>query len=588
MKRSEIATTIQRIAATLCVGVVFVTAIAGCRRGSDLSLPALQNYSERSPQFNERLRQLMKDDSPSAAQIRDIGRLYQANRLLDQAAECYKILAATPRELTAQDLYYFARLEADRSRVESSIESLKRVAGEAPEYLPAKILLAESLFKSGRSDEARGAYDEILKREPDHFQANLGLVRIDLQQAAEDRAIERLEKLIVSAPNSSSAAALLCQVLERKGQKERSAALRELSRRRPDPIPADPWLDRLYDYCFDAQLLSLRFESFVFAGQNEQALPLLKRVEALDDKSWVPVLVKGWMLAQSHRLPEAEAAFRTALGRGGDPEKIVPQLASALVAEGKTVEARRGLDEALSKAPNSVSLMSMSAQLAIKANDITSARTTLEKILSLEPYLPTQNFDLAHILWEAGDHDAAAACLLRVAKAFPNDTASRGWLGQYYMDKGDDQRAITVLETSLRISDLDKTTVSQLKSELVPALFRSAQKAEASGNLSDAEKGYRKIESYDSSNVQARAALANILTALGRSDDAIVELKELSRLQPNNPTIPLSQGDILWQDGKPKEAVETWKAALRLLREGDAEIKNALEQRIRRANTAGN
>ena len=43
------------------------------------------------------------------------------------------------------------------------------------------------------------------------------------------------------------------------------------------------------------------------------------------------------------------------------------------------------------------------------------------------------NMSLVPILWAAGERDAAAQCLKRVAEAYPADLDSRGFLGQYYM-----------------------------------------------------------------------------------------------------------------------------------------------------------
>ena len=65
------------------------------------------------------------------------------------------------------------------------------------------------------------------------------------------------------------------------------------------------------------------------------------------------------------------------------------------------------------------------------------ARSLLSEVLREEPNLYMPNMSMVQILWDAGEHDAAAQCLQRVARVFPADVDSRGLLGQYYMEKAD-------------------------------------------------------------------------------------------------------------------------------------------------------
>ena len=91
--------------------------------------------------------------------------------------------------------------------------------------------------------------------------------------------------------------------------------------------------------CYDLQRLGLAFEQYRLAGQMDEALPLLDRLEELDPKGWIPPMLRGWSQKEAGHYPEAEREYRLALANGADPERICPLLVAALLTDGKPGEA---------------------------------------------------------------------------------------------------------------------------------------------------------------------------------------------------------------------------------------------------------
>jgi tetratricopeptide (TPR) repeat protein len=512
-------------------------------------LPVLTAYPNLPVQFNDLLATAhgtAAAPDAGADDVRRLAHLYHANRLEAEARACYSWLTARGAGLTAMDHYLLADLASHTGDLTAAHTGWRAALELDASYVPARVRLAESLFKSGDETAATLEYEAILRWQADQPQALVGLARLALLRGDDATAIARLERVLVVHPATTSAAALLAQVMIRRGEKERGQALTEWSRRGRDSLLVDPWLDPLWADCHDAQRLTLRFEELVYAGQLEAALPLLDRVGELDPQNWLPHLLRGWTQARGRHWPEAVAEYHRAMEKSGDPDRVVPLLVQVLLAQNRIAEAVEAVNRALQEHPDSVELLTLQADLAVRQHDDARARALLTALLVREPYLYSANMDLARILWAGGEKDEAARCLIRVAKAFPSDVASRGLLGQFYLERGDAAAAVPPLEQALSQAEAGSLAREHLAALLVTALGRHA------GELAQAR--------------QFRPAAA----ALAR----------LAALQPHNPTIEISLGDMLYHAGDAPAARPHWEKALAGASTGDGALREALRARL--------
>ncbi len=512
-------------------------------------LPEAASYPSLPAQFHDHLATARRAAGARPANpeaVRRLARLYQANRLDREARTCIQWLAQSEGGLTAQDHYCLAEQALNAGDLPSAQMEMRAVLQAEPAYLAARLVLAESLFKSGEEAAAAAEYEALVAREPDHPQALLGLARLALQRGDDAAAIARLERVLAVHPECTSGAALLAQVLTRRGETERAEALTEWSRQKRDPLPADPWRGALWADCYDVQRLTLRFEELVYSGQMEEARPLLERVAELDPRNWLPHLLKGWTLARAHREADAIVEYRQALEKSGDPERIVPLLVPCLLALGRNPEAIEAVEAALRTRPDSVALLMLQADLAVQQSDPVRTRALLTALLKREPYLYTANMQLAKILWAQHEQAEAVACLTRITKAFPADVASRGLLGQYYLEKEDFAAAVPPLEQALPLATAGSAARERLSAMLVTAL----------GQLADEFAQAKQFR------------------------PAAEALTRLAALQPDNPTIEISLGDMLYQAGDAAAARSQWEQALKLAAPADTGLRAALAARL--------
>jgi Flp pilus assembly protein TadD len=400
-------------------------------------------------------------------------------------------------------------------------------------------------------------------------------------QGKDDLAIARLEALIASHPDMTSAAGLLAQVFDRRGDDKRASALRQWSRQKPEPEPVDPWMDSLMGDCYDTVLLGLKFEEYFAMGQITRALPFIDRIEELDPKSPVPELLRGWEQSSNHHEEEAVAEYEKALAKGADPEKICPYIVKSLVALKRIDDAERLMAEFYAKKPDSIPILEAYATVAVLRDDTRTARMLLAKVLEKEPYLNSANLNMAKILWSAGERDAAAVCLERLVEMNPADVASRALLGQYFLGNSEPGSAIVPLEQAVALENAQSPRYKSLTAMLYTAYLLAGNAESDRGHIADAVgKFYDKAIKLAPDDATAYASKAVACAQHKEFRSAADALETMTSLQPRNPTIYLSLGDVLYQEGYSEQARRNWQRALSLAPDGSTELRNAIGERL--------
>jgi len=92
---------------------------------------------------------------------------------------------------------------ATRKDFEGALQAYRAAAEAAPNRAHPRELLGHLLFDSGRRAEARAAYQDALRVEPEAaLEARLGLARLDAEAREFDRALERLNEVLEKQPNN--------------------------------------------------------------------------------------------------------------------------------------------------------------------------------------------------------------------------------------------------------------------------------------------------------------------------------------------------------------------------------------------------
>jgi Flp pilus assembly protein TadD len=575
-------TVLWSLACVVCL-VASVGALVLARREATLKIPGELRYDGRPAAFNQALdsaRNRVHNGNYKTEDLRSIAHLFQANRLDTEALACYQIIAKRSG-LNAHDHYYLAEIAQFQGDLLGAERELRATLETEPHYLPAQLALGAVLFKNGEIDKAKKEYSSILSIEANQPQAMFALARIDLMDGNDNAAVAQLEALMVSHPEMTSGASLLAQVFDRLGDAKRATVMTQWSRQKPEPEPEDPWKDALMASCYDIVLLGLKFEEYFATGQITLAVPFLSRIEELDPQSPVPQLLRGWEQSGNHHDQEAVDEYHLALEKGADAEKICPYMVKSLVALGKINDAARLLAEFYAKKPDSIPILEAYASVAVLQEDNRMARILLIKVLEKEPYLNSANLNLAKILWASGDRDDAAVCLQRLVEMNPSDVASRALLGQYYLDKSHPASAIGPLEQAVALENAQSAKYKALASMLYTAYVEAGNLLTEQGHCADAvSKYYEKAIKLAPDEQRAYASKAVACAQIKEYRSAAEALEKLASLQPRNPTVYLSLGDILYQEGDSKQARRDWQRAFDLTYSGDSELRNAINVRL--------
>jgi tetratricopeptide (TPR) repeat protein len=197
------------------------------------------------------------------------------------------------------------------------------------------------------------------------------------------------------------------------------------------------------------------------------------------------------------------------------------------------------------------------------------------------------NMSLVQILWNSGEHEAAAQCLKRVVRVFPNDIDSRGLLGQYFMEQSDPWSAITPLEQAVSLVPAQNPKRDRLTRMLETAYLAAGSLEASHGQFSQAERFSEKSIALAPDGLRGYALKANVCRRMRDFKGAAGALEKLGALEPDEPTIQLNLGDVLYQDGNRDGARERWQRALQLAPASATELRSALGLRLAGQFTAG-
>ena len=418
------------------------------------ALPAAPDVSSWPAEFGHRLescyRRARVGPDPSGA-LAELSRLLHANGFLAEAAQCYDTLTILdPGE--ARWTHRLATIHAGYGHADAALELWQQTVARAPHYLPARLRRADVLLKENRIDEATRAYEEILERHPDEPYAQLGLARCDLEAERWVQARERLERLVAQT-NYQLGYDLIVSVYERLGQQERAAAVRGqmLASGAYRDFP-DPWMEELFEDCYDLYQLSLTAGAAERAGDATTAVRRLERALRLDpnshsvhfqlgltyqalkdtnkarahlERSTVldPTFSDAWAhLSSLHAVAGDQSTAQRVLAEGlrHNPGSHGLRLmrARALKDAGRMREAIRDYQLAIETRSNSADPYIELAMTYFRVDAVEEGLAELQKALVAEPEHPTALTTLAMHAISVGD-EAAARHWLRRAQAQP-------------------------------------------------------------------------------------------------------------------------------------------------------------------------
>jgi tetratricopeptide (TPR) repeat protein len=433
----------------------------------------------------------------AAAALRE-QRLADATRLIDE------VLAVNAQDNDA--LILRADMALARGDAPAAITDLRTVLRDKPDAAPVQRALARAYVQSNDLALAEETLKTAIATNPGDEQLRVDYARLLMRTGDGDRALKSLEDTVAETPTNLAAQEQLFMVYVSRndlGKARQTAAA--VKSARPD-LPLGDYLTGLVDRAdgkFDAALASyeaaLRLqpngkepltaivELLVSQKRSDEALARLARAAVEQPQSALVRNLQGELLTSTRRLPEAIAAFDSAIGlsaewwvpyrgksiaqllqqqpaaamqtmeRGvketGGAATLVVDLASLYEKSGQTDKAIALYDDLLKKNPDSDAFAN---NLAMLLSTYRSDPQSLERARALSEKFkdsPTAAYvnTSGWVAYRQGRYEEAVALLKRATEKEPNAPLMRYQLALAQIKTGQVDQARRNLEDALKV-----------------------------------------------------------------------------------------------------------------------------------------
>lgn len=445
--------------------------------------------------------------------------------------------------------------------VDKAIAEYKLAMAADPDSLFLRTQLAELYYRISRVGDAIREAEAVLQVNPDEVDAHRLLAGIYLHSLGESeaaansettlhKAIEQFEQVTRLDPKDTDSFIALGRLYRLTNQNSKAE---ETFRK---AIGADPGSKAALSYL--AQL-------YLDQGDYAEAIANLQRIPAGEmDPSALVMLGQAYM--QSRDYGKAVQAYRQALEQDAENQELHQYVAEALLADGKTSEARLELQKILRTDPNDGAAWLRLGHLDRVEGKFDQAREELTKAQKLLPDNAEVGYEQSVLEEAAGNDDKAIAILQDLLK---NSEKADGHytlgeagnravflerLGMIYRTQEKYDQAIAAFRQMI---DLGPSQAARGEALVIDTLRIDRQPAKAMTEADAAVAKYPKDR-------QLALVRASLLGEQGRPDEAIKALQSLLGGGPSDFEVMVTIAQVDSQAKRYPEAVAAAQKALTL------------------------
>ncbi len=289
-------------------------------------------------------------------------------------------------------------------------------------------------------------------------------------------------------------------------------------------------------------------------GDMATARKKLERADQIAPDQLDVQLLTSQLLRLENDAPGALALLSKVITKQPGALKARMDRASLYLAMNRDADAKADNDAILALRPNDVTAIFMSALLAARAKDFTTADAKLAQIDRFLGRLPRAYFLQAVVKENLGQLEQAEDAAMRYAAREPNDLDGAKMLARIQLLKRKPVPVITALNRTAAAGRAD--------AEIYDLLGRAFS---MNGQSSEAVEAFRRAQLLAPDNVGVNSRLATAHLRAGETDAAIIDLERTLRLAPTDKAIgeqlfaaALATGDV----AKAEAALDRIKAAL--------------------------
>ena len=517
----------------------FATLLFG--QGQDQALKeAARLDSEQKCEEAERIyQQLLARASPSPALINNVGNHYLGCGAPDKARLYFeRLLKINPAQINAN--LQLARLALARKQGATALTYLSRVKEQDPEIL---LVRAEALSQIGKRDAATAILDSLAKASgPDPrilFAIGMTCGRLGLY----DRAENAFNAVLAQYPDDYDVLYNLGLAASRAGHYDRAQSVFEVALKlRPNDVDTLVALGRLASHSGDhTRAVYVLAQARKLAPQRPDVL--LALAQAAQDASYFGDAVLAYdeylKLRPNDDTVRRDRAFTLGYGDAGRDESL------------------RELTAYVQRHPNDALGYLDLAQISYHADRI-QALDQVSTAVRLDPSLEPARFVRAWLLHRLGREQEALTDLQAAVRLNPRDSLAFDELGLVYMNLDKPQDAQKALRQAVAISPNEPSVLMHLARALVEA-----------GHPEEAQPFFDRFRKAQPEGPQRPREDAVIiesatLAPAERSAQTISRLRQFMQTTPNDPSLKLTLGSVLLEDGSYRDAETVFRELLLL------------------------
>ncbi len=352
-----------------------------------------------------------------------LARVLHAWEQWEAAHQAYDRAAAlAPRELDWQ--YLDAVVLQRLARHGDAVARLRRVLELKPDYLPARVRLAEAMLEAGDVDGAAPLFTSLLSDVAAEPAARVGLARIAALQGKHDVAVKNFTRAVELFPELGAAHYGLARSFRALGRADEAGRELQLHAKYGPRWPRldDPVLASVTALRGDARALLLRGVASSDAGDLASAIASHEAALARDP-SLVQIHANLLSLyGRSGNWAKAEAHYKAARARGIDTADLHYDYGVVQGRQENWTLAEQAYRQALALNPLHTNARINLGQILERRGDVAGATEQYRQAVDSQPTFRLARFNLGRMLIAGGSLDAAIAELEKVQQPVDAET----------------------------------------------------------------------------------------------------------------------------------------------------------------------